>query len=224
VHSPDKCEYAIVAGIQIHGPGGENFFWPGQMTIHDGSGKRIDLREEYTNTANQWVKNLSDAPSKALNDTESLALLQKLGREACLAAERGELETLKRLAIPLGGVRDHAHRTLLHRTATRAFEEVPVQGIADPTVESGQNVPVGTQLLPTAPKGGAGTKAGPHSSVQGTDSGLTGFRASVLVVGTALLTTVALTWGAPLIFDSRDGGAAASHKQPRFRLPLFGRP
>ncbi len=26
---PLKCEYVIIAGIQIHGPLGQNFFWPG---------------------------------------------------------------------------------------------------------------------------------------------------------------------------------------------------
>jgi hypothetical protein len=26
---PLKCEYVIVAGIQVHGPLGQNFFWPG---------------------------------------------------------------------------------------------------------------------------------------------------------------------------------------------------
>jgi hypothetical protein len=30
--SPENCEYVIIAGIQVHGPNGTNFYWPGHIS------------------------------------------------------------------------------------------------------------------------------------------------------------------------------------------------
>uniref|UniRef100_A0A6U2HGA8 Limiting CO2-inducible protein B/C beta carbonyic anhydrase domain-containing protein n=1 Tax=Hemiselmis andersenii TaxID=464988 RepID=A0A6U2HGA8_HEMAN len=109
---PSNCEYAIVAGIQIHGPGGQNFFWPGMMSTYDGTGFKVDMYEEYATAVNEWHVNL-----QGWNASEALMLLQKRRREARLAAKTGDVEKLKRVPISLGGIRDHSHRTLLHVAA-----------------------------------------------------------------------------------------------------------
>jgi hypothetical protein len=40
--NPKTCEYVIIAGVQIHGPDGKNFFWPGEITKF-ADGKETDL-------------------------------------------------------------------------------------------------------------------------------------------------------------------------------------
>ena len=40
--NPQTCEYVIIAGVQIHGPDGKNFFWPGEITKF-ADGKETDL-------------------------------------------------------------------------------------------------------------------------------------------------------------------------------------
>mmetsp|Transcript_18116 Transcript_18116/g.35372 ORF Transcript_18116/g.35372 Transcript_18116/m.35372 type:complete len:544 (+) Transcript_18116:142-1773(+) len=107
-----NCEYVIVSGIQIHGPDGQNFFWPGGLTHVNETGKEIDLYEDYASAVSDWHIKL-----QGWNASEALMLLQKRRREARLAAKNGDLKQLTRIGINLGGVRDHMHRTLLHVAA-----------------------------------------------------------------------------------------------------------
>lgn len=108
---PGSCEYVIIAGIQVHGPNGQNFYWPGHMTKWV-NGTVSDLSEEYFSAVSDWHTQL-----QGWSASEALMLLQKRRREARLAAKTGDISKLTRIGISLDGVRDNHQRTLLHVAA-----------------------------------------------------------------------------------------------------------
>jgi len=110
---PSMCEFAIVAGIQVHGPAGQNFFWPGTFFKVTGTEHvRTDLYEDYAAAVNDWHVEL-----KGWSSSEALTLLQKRQREARLAAKEGDMTALRRLPVDLITVRDNHKRSLLHVAA-----------------------------------------------------------------------------------------------------------
>jgi hypothetical protein len=42
--NPLKCEFVIIAGVQVHGPHGQDFFWPGEKTRTGAERKRVYQR------------------------------------------------------------------------------------------------------------------------------------------------------------------------------------
>jgi len=114
--NPQACEYVVVAGIQVHGALGQNFFWPGSITkVVDG--KTTDLMPQFlaspAGTAlHEWTKN------------DALALLQFQEREARISAQQGDMIKLTSAEFPLSSVRDNRKRTLLHIAAMYAQPKV----------------------------------------------------------------------------------------------------
>jgi pyruvate/2-oxoglutarate dehydrogenase complex dihydrolipoamide dehydrogenase (E3) component len=53
VINPDKCEYVIISGIQIHGALNKNFFWPGTIKKYAG-GVETDLTSDYQTAIKDW--------------------------------------------------------------------------------------------------------------------------------------------------------------------------
>ena len=102
----------------MHGPDGQNFFWPGGMVKYVG-GQETDLYEDYAGSVADWHLSL-----QGWSSAEALMLLQKRRREARLAAKEGDLTKLTRIGLKLESVRDNHKRTLLHVAAKFGQTEV----------------------------------------------------------------------------------------------------
>ena len=69
VVNPDKCEYVIISGIQIHGPLNKNFIYPGSITKYIG-GVATDLTSDYQTaikdyTLSEWLQSEASSEVRA---------------------------------------------------------------------------------------------------------------------------------------------------------------
>jgi len=124
---PTKCEFVIIGGVQIHGPLGQNFFWPGKMIMVSKGGVETDLYEAYaasvaSSNAGSKLASTSEIQAWCLNT--ALANLQLQRRKIRLAAVTGNVEELKRAGINLASVTDNQRRSLLHIAALNGQLEV----------------------------------------------------------------------------------------------------
>jgi hypothetical protein len=108
----------LLGSFQVHGPDGQNFFWPGGMVKYV-NGQETDLYEDYAGSVADWHLSL-----QGWSSAEALMLLQKRRREARLAAKDGDLTKLTRIGLKLDSVRDNHKRTLLHVAAKFGQTEV----------------------------------------------------------------------------------------------------
>eukprot|EP01130_Rhizamoeba_saxonica_P004789 TRINITY_DN1948_c0_g1_i2.p1 TRINITY_DN1948_c0_g1~~TRINITY_DN1948_c0_g1_i2.p1 ORF type:complete len:282 (+),score=57.24 TRINITY_DN1948_c0_g1_i2:361-1206(+) len=103
-------DYAVLSGIQIHGPKGSNFFWPGSMYLFS-NGERIDLTERFDN----------QNPGPIMRD-----MYQRYSARLLLAASNGDLVSIKRYVsqgVPLN-ICDYDSRTALHLSTCEGQIEV----------------------------------------------------------------------------------------------------
>mmetsp|Transcript_2760 Transcript_2760/g.4487 ORF Transcript_2760/g.4487 Transcript_2760/m.4487 type:complete len:524 (-) Transcript_2760:240-1811(-) len=116
VVSLEKSEYVIISGIQIHGPMGQNYFWPGSFTSYSSAGIE-DLIARYESQS-------SNGRVEQCIGSDALATLQNREHEALRAAGSGNLGELLRAEVPLDKVRDNGGRSVLHIAARKGRIEV----------------------------------------------------------------------------------------------------
>eukprot|EP00293_Proteomonas_sulcata_P011685 CAMPEP_0184305864 /NCGR_PEP_ID=MMETSP1049-20130417/15026_1 /TAXON_ID=77928 /ORGANISM="Proteomonas sulcata, Strain CCMP704" /LENGTH=722 /DNA_ID=CAMNT_0026618017 /DNA_START=195 /DNA_END=2363 /DNA_ORIENTATION=- len=110
-----KSEFVIISGIQVHGPCGQNFFWPGTMS-HYNKDTTVDLYDRFHQQVCEWRIREGGTALSHLQDEEELAIL---------AAHAGKLDELIKMEnSDLGLVQDHVGQTVLHIAARQGHGHV----------------------------------------------------------------------------------------------------